>query len=169
MLRPVPDPKPRTAHWGGPWGARDRSKAEAFAKLVNDAIERWEQQAGVKRTPSDLSYDIGVALGHSYQITQVRRVRAGERATFDDPALIDAWCEAVPTLDRAEAFATVGLLPPGMTAAQLRKALTTARRPGRRAVAAAALADQQESNTMKYVSGAGRQRYTGRTSLPKPA
>jgi len=155
-------PPPRTTSWGGPWGARDRSKAEALAETVNAAIGVWEAQRGEPVTPSELSYLITTRLGRSYQITQIRRVRAGERATFDDEfaKILDAWCHAVPTLDRATAFATVGLLPPGMTAAQLRRALAPVRRT-RRAVASAHKtppSDQGKSNTISYVSAAGQRR-----------
>lgn len=119
-----------TSSWGGPWGARDRSKAVAFAELVNDAIGRWEQERGEPVTPSTIAYQVSLGLGRDYQITQVRRVRTADKASFDSE-VVAAWVGAIPTLDRAEAFATVGLLPPGMTAAQLRRALAPARKPRR--------------------------------------
>jgi hypothetical protein len=105
----VPNEGALSAHWGGKWGPKDRSKAKAFAELLNAAIDEWGRQRGATVQPSDIASAMIPVLGKNYQLTQIRRDRAAQRAIFDDDfaVVVAAYCEAIPTLDRRVVFQTL--------------------------------------------------------------
>lgn len=154
----------------------DDAQGQAFAKEVIHALARWEvtrdkvasgaimhaafQHWLADRISMHLPDDRKARVKARYQYVQVGRVLRAEQRTFDK-ATIEAWCAAIPTLDRIKAYAALEKLPPELRNAEDLAAvvsLLTRRNRG----GDGTTSDQGERGTARYSVHAGDGTYAER-------